>query len=281
MNEPKRIRILDISDLLIWFHAFVTAIRRPRAVNYRLQLIWNNKRFRRLRLQFLSEVTGADPKQVAQYIEEVEADHQLIRSVRTAYRRWTRYIPLPTDFMVDQSGSTMFFHAVSLYAFVRLMRPEIIVETGGTPGKSSAFILRALDRNQRGHLYTIDLPPPEIRTRRLASTSMTHSARPAGAPSNWAVPEWLRSRQTLILQPAQQALPRLLKELGSISLFIHDSDHSYSHMRWELETVYPYLQPGGFIWSDDVTTKAWSDFCESKGLDHWEFTSQGVARRNS
>jgi len=86
----------------------------------------------------------------------------------------------------------------------------------------------------------------------------------------------------LILEAAQQALPRILKELGSVSLFIHDSDHSYSHMRWELETAYSFVQAGGFIWSDDITTNtAWSDFCESKkGLFRREFTSQDVARRD-
>jgi len=275
------VRTPDISGLLNLFRAIVTTMKRPRAVTHRLQLIWNNKRLRRMRLQFLSEVTGRRREEVAQYISEVEADYRFIRAVRAAYRRWTCYIPLPTDFMVDKSGSTMFFHAVSLYAFVRLMRPEIIVETGCTPGKFSAFILRALDRNRFGHLWTIDLPLPEIEGT-IAASSTTHFVRPAGAPPNWAVPEWLRGRQTLILAPAQEVLPKLLRELGSVSLFIHDSDHSYSHMRWELETAYAFLQLGGFIWCDDISTNtAWFDFLESKDLFHREFTSQGVARRDS
>jgi len=266
----------------IWIETLMAAAKRPQGVLFRLRLVANNGRFRRMRLQFLSEVTGAEPTVLAQYIREAETDRPLIRAIRAAYRRWTRYIPLPTDFMVDSSGSTMFFHAISLYALVRVKRPAVIVETGGTPGKSSAFILRALERNQYGHLYTIDLPPPEIAGLTLSPGS-THSYRPIGAPPNWAVPDWLRSRQTLILEAAQQALPRLLKELGSVSLFIHDSDHSYSHMRWELETAYVFLRRGGIIWCDDVTANtAWRDFCESKkDLFHREFTSQGVARRDS
>jgi predicted O-methyltransferase YrrM len=264
----------------IWIETLMAAAKRPQGVLFRLRLVANNGRFRRMRLQFLSEVTGAEPTVLAQYIREAETDRPLIRAIRAAYRRWTRYIPLPTDFMVDSSGSTMFFHAVSLYALVRVMRPQIIVETGCTPGKASAFILRALERNQYGHLYTIDLPPPEVRGLML-TPSLTHSARPVGAPSNWAVPDWLRSRQTLILEAAEYALPRLLNELGSIDMFYHDSDHSYQHQRWELETAYVFLRRGGILWSDNVTANtAWRDFCESKkDLFHREFTSQGVARR--
>lgn len=234
-----------------------------------------------MRERLLSEVAQVDPQEVAGYVWEAESDHELIRSIRSAYRRWTRYFPLPTDFMVDPtSGSTMFFHAVSLYALVRLVRPNVVVETGGTPGKSSAFILRALQRNQEGHLYTIDLPPPE-RENAVSAPGSSHTARPPGSPSNWAVPEWLRARQTLILAPSQQVLPTLLPELGGVSLFCHDSDHSYAHMRWELETAYRFLEPEGYIWCDDILANAaWTDFCRSHpSLAHWEFTSQGIARR--
>lgn len=46
-----------------------------------------------------------------------------------------------------------------LYLTVRLIKPETIVETGVSSGSSSAYILRALYDNQKGKLYSIDLPP--------------------------------------------------------------------------------------------------------------------------
>jgi len=45
-----------------------------------------------------------------------------------------------------------------LYVFCRHFQPEIVIETGVYYGASSAFILKALEANGKGHLYSIDLP---------------------------------------------------------------------------------------------------------------------------
>jgi len=209
----------------------------------------------------------------------VEYDRHFLRDLRAAYRKFTRYFALPTDFMVHASGSTYFFHAVSLYALVRLVRPRIIVETGGTPGKSSAFLLRALQRNEEGHLYTIDLPPPQTDQETVA-TADSHEWRPRLAESNWCVADSLRERQTLLRGRAQEILPKLLRQLGQICMFLHDSDHSYEHFRWELEESYPFVRSGGYLWADDITTNpAWADFCAAHKLPDLCFTSQGATRK--
>jgi predicted O-methyltransferase YrrM len=180
--------------------------------------------------------------------------------------------------MVAENGSTMFFHCVSLYAFTRLIRPSVVVETGGTPGKSSAFILRALQRNGHGHLYTVDLPPRE--TDEVIRASEVYSKRPHLAAANWCVPDWLRGQHTLLLGPAETHLPRLLSQVRDVCVFIHDSNHSYAHVRWELETAFPFVRVAGFLWADDIgTNTAWLDFCEKHQLERHDFTSQGVARK--
>lgn len=40
---------------------------------------------------------------------------------------------------------------------VRILRPTVVIETGVANGISSAFILKALDKNNEGMLYSIDL----------------------------------------------------------------------------------------------------------------------------
>ena len=53
---------------------------------------------------------------------------------------------------------TSYNEAELIYVIVRLLRPNCIVETGVAAGVSSTFILEALNRNDRGELYSIDLP---------------------------------------------------------------------------------------------------------------------------
>lgn len=45
-------------------------------------------------------------------------------------------------------------------------------------------------------------------------------------------------------------------------MFRHDSDHSYEHIMFEFETIWPLLRVGGILTSDDVhANNAWADFC--------------------
>ena len=173
----------------------------------------------------------------------------------------------------------MFFHLVSLYALVRIARSRVVVETGGTPGKSSAFILRALERNGTGDLYTVDLPPVET-DQALIEARQSHDMLPGRVGAAWCVPAHLRGGHHLLLGPAQEFLPSLLERLGEVDIFIHDSDHSYSHMLWEFRTALPFVRQGGYIWSDDILgNSAWPDFCAEAHLERGDFLSQGAAQR--
>lgn len=263
---------------LSWSKGLGEGISRPGLIGRKAWLLAINPIFRRLRLKWLSTLTDIPAKEVKRYIIEIEHDREFLNHVRRRYRQYTRYLPLPTDFTVHPSGSTMFFHCVSMYTLVRLLRPEYVIETGGTPGKSSAFLLRALERNGHGHLYTIDLPPQV--TDLPVSPSEAHTFLPYHLSANWGVPETLRSNQTLLLGPAEKHLLTLLSKLGHIDIFLHDSDHSYSQMIFELQLAYPFVRSGGYLWADDIgTNSAWYDFCAEHALARQDFTSQGVARK--
>ena len=125
-----------------------------------------------------------------------------------------------------------------VYALVRKLRPAVVVETGVAQGVTSAYILAGLQDNGLGDLHSIDMPMRDMINQQLVGA---------------AVPQELRGRWSYHWGPAKRLLPPILAEAGSgLSLFVHDSDHSYANMRWELETAWRSLAPGGWMVADDA-----------------------------
>ena len=76
----------------------------------------------------------------------------------------------------------------------------------------------------------------------------------------------LRARHDLRLGPAQELLPRALAELATVDVFLHDSDHSYTHMMFEMSLAWHFVRPGGWILADNVEQNAsFEDFARSAG----------------
>lgn len=152
--------------------------------------------------------------------------------------------------------------ALFCYAAVRLLRPAMVVETGCFSGWDSAVILQALAHNDHGHLYSIDRPASPG----VWDPSLPGGELPLGLAPGFLVPPALRPRWTLILGDARDELPPLLRRLGTIDVFFHDSDHRYAHMMWEYTTVWPHLAAGGLLISDDISfhTALW-DFAAGVG----------------
>lgn len=146
-----------------------------------------------------------------------------------------------------------------VYALVRVMKPDVMVETGVHEGWSAWFTLLAMEQNRRGVLHSIDLPNQDVE---LAPGGPRQTELlPEGKQPGWRVPGHLRSRWHLHLGDARQVLPQLLPALGPIDIFVHDSLHTYDHMMFEYETAWPHLRPGGLLLSDDINLhSAWSDF---------------------
>ena len=157
-----------------------------------------------------------------------------------------------------------------LYALARLLRPEVVVETGVGSGVSSTFFLSAMEQNAIGRLYSIDLPIPEARL------------LPPGKETGWLVPQELRARWTLTLGDSRVELPALLERLGKIDFFYHDSDHSYEHMTWEYSAAYPYIRPGGLLLSDDIrSNQAWEEFTSARDGHSVTINRTGIHRKSS
>lgn len=156
------------------------------------------------------------------------------------------------DFLVAENkdpGMTIKWSATSelaatTYALVRLLKPEVVVETGVGAGVSSWTILKAMDENGSGRLISIDLPTPN--TELLPEVG-------------YLVPEELRKSWDLRTGPSKKLLPQTLEELGKIDIFQHDSRHSYSNQLREYQTAWPFINEGGLLVSDDVSNDALHD----------------------
>jgi hypothetical protein len=124
------------------------------------------------------------------------------------------------------------------WCLVRHLRPDRVVETGVARGLCTRVLLEALERNGRGRLWSIDLPP-------LIERGLVEET---GA----AVPQRLHERWDLLRGSSRRLLPRLVADLGQIDLFLHDSMHTARNLRFELSQIWPALRPGGAALIDDV-----------------------------
>ncbi len=170
---------------------------------------------------------------------------------------------------------------IRLYCLVRKYRPEILVETGVCNGVSTAFLLKAIDKNQKGKLHSIDYP--EIEGQNYIQNEFWEgkggAAIPANKTSGWVIPEHLKNNWELIVGKSQEKLPQLIQNIKQIDFFMHDSEHTYECMMFEFEKAYEILSENGFILSDNITSNnSFYDFCDEKGLIPFKFSQiTGIA----
>lgn len=142
---------------------------------------------------------------------------------------------IPLDYNADFSLGRF------CYLICRLTKPKVFIETGVAYGVKTCFILKALQQNKSGTLHSIDLPPlmPNV------DRSM-----------DCLIPQQLKSRWKFHRRSSRRFLPRLLRRVGKVDVFLHDSDHSYTNTYFELHTVTPALSVNAIAIADDVDSKA-------------------------
>lgn len=125
----------------------------------------------------------------------------------------------------------------AIWCLTRHLKPRNVIETGVAHGVTSRFVLEALRRNGAGHLWSIDLPPLDRSWHRQIAA---------------AVDDGHSDRWTYIKGSSRRRLPGLIRELGQVDLFIHDSLHSERNVRFELDRTWQALRPEGALVIDDV-----------------------------
>jgi len=185
-----------------------------------------------------AEITNTNVEQCAQWIMELESDDDL-RSRITALTNSAERRGL--------SDSTQKFgRRAGWYCLVRALKPKHVVETGTDKGLGSLVLARALERNSRGRLTTIDINQDSgYMLRNLAGT-----------------PE--------VTRLIGDSIQLIQSQVGPVDFFIHDSDHSYEHEFSEFRAIEPLLTSNAIVLSDNSElTSALSDFAM---LRKWHFS---------
>lgn len=175
----------------------------------------------------LAGLLGEETDALREYHREVYADPALKTSL------FDRFYELHEE--VGLSGNTSTVDAEILYVLCRALEPDTVIETGVLYGAYDAYILAALDENGRGQLHSIDLPE-------APSEQFDHGH---------LIPEEYRDRWHLHLGDVRDVLDGICAAHRP-DVFLHDSEHTKRHMRWEYETAYGYLPDGGVLASHDV-----------------------------
>jgi Methyltransferase domain len=184
----------------------------------------------------LNRALGAD---VAAFLRE-DRLADLEAEVRQRIERLGSAVPFPLAYNAAPSLAQL------CYALCRALRPPAVLETGVAYGVTSAFIATALALNGDGELHSVDRAP----------------LRPGVEGYIGAlVPDQLRSRWTLHRGTSRRLLPRLLPEIEGLSLFVHDSQHTYRNVSWELRTVTPHLTRPAAVLVDDASGNC--------AFEHW------------
>lgn len=162
--------------------------------------------------------------------------------------------------------------AFVLYAVVRALRPDHVIETGVAEGISSTFIGAALLDNGHGVLHSLDLAPDSAAGALRVADGSVYDWLGKGLAH--LVPADIRAglgdRWRLCLGDVRETLPALLASLPHVDLFFHDDLHTPDHQLWEYELVWSRIREGGLLMSDDVT-HAWPDFVRrhAPGTSPW------------
>jgi predicted O-methyltransferase YrrM len=150
--------------------------------------------------------------------------------------------------------------AQDYYAVTRKVEPVTVIETGVCNGISTLSVLLGIRENGFGNLYSIDYPLRANESlqefRKETFEDYGGAAIPRDKEPGWIVPEGLRASWDLTIGKSQRELPRLITDLETVDLFLHDSEHSHPCMMFEFELAYEWMTDGGVILSDDIS---WND----------------------
>ncbi|MGA9026960.1 MAG: class I SAM-dependent methyltransferase [Steroidobacteraceae bacterium] len=199
----------------------------------------------------IAVVTGADIQTVRTYIREAESDDTLKQTVITALQN--------SRFRFVSDARCEFGRRLGWYAFVRILKPQIVVETGVDKGLGAILLCAALMKNRSegvdGRYYGTDINPE----------------------AGWLLRRPYSELGEILVGDSIQSL---LKFPGRIDLFINDSEHSAEYEYREYQTVAPKLTERAVVLGDNAhVTAMLAKFASESGMkflyfqemsrDHW------------
>ena len=177
-----------------------------------------------------------DPKVFSELEKHIDSFVQMKKGLK-----WpSRENPYPIDYGLPKSLCRFLFN-LCIFS-----NSEKIIEAGVANGFSSSYILLALDYANSGKLISIDSIMLPWQTREKIGQVI---------PSN------LKKRHALVVGNSLDELEKFSKEYFKIDIFMHDSEHTYTHMIKEYSIAWTMIKNEGFLLSDDVAINdAFLDF---------------------
>jgi len=154
------------------------------------------------------------------------------------FRRRAETILQEIPFELGGGGDYQF-----LYWLTKLLKPDVVVETGVAAGWTSAAFLKAMQVTGHGRLYSSDLPYFRL-------------PDPERFVGVLVEPE-LRANWELHLEGDEINLPRILAKVEQADIFHYDSDKLRSGREFAVGLVRQKLAPGGLIIMDDIYNDSW------------------------
>ncbi len=198
-------------------------------------------------VHFLAIATASPVDAVKAYIDEVVSDRELHAHIvgLTASGPYRSYADLRCDFG----------RRIGWYALARILKPDVVVETGIDKGFGAVVLCAALLRNGKGRYYGTDINP-------RAGYFLKGKYAQVG---------------TVLYSDSIESLTALD---GKVDLFVNDSDHSGEYELREYETIAGKLSPNAVVIGDNAHATSslviWSEaknrsfmFWREQPQDHW------------
>jgi len=129
-----------------------------------------------------------------------------------------------------------------LYLLCRILKPNLLVETGVERGSSTFVILKALQTNGYGKLVSVELAKC-VRVAPGCSVPMALVVHEGEKNKDISLDNW-----SLHFNNSLDMLPKLKDEhRGKVDIFVHGSDHSYEVQKAELAIADELLPKNGII----------------------------------
>ena len=152
-----------------------------------------------------------------------------------------------SDYSMFNSGGVEGEVGEFLYGFVRLTKPDCILETGTHRGISTLYMAAALKENAKGHIWTLEIFDENIKASRALW-------RDTGVDSF----------ATCLKQDSLSYRPE-----GMFDILFLDSEPQYRFD--EFVNFYPHLKPGGFIFIHDLHPNLGLSDVVVNGMRNWPY----------
>lgn len=198
--------------------------------NYYYDLTERNKRD----LAFtISQITNVSVEEIQGYFREIDTNHDV-------FNRLMAFREIHPEL---RDSSMQIARRVGWYAFIRIVKPRLVIETGVHNGVGALIICEALRKNLQQNF----------------------SGEYLGTDINPKAGELLKDHHREIGRVIIQDSLETLRDIKSeIDIFINDSDHSFDYEMAEYKTINNNLSPHSIILGDNSNeTDALRDFSQS------------------